>query len=280
MLKNEKPLWIIGSLMTLLLLPAVFIAGLITGHELSNDLPLSEDSLSAWVAALATVAIAVLTFILALETWKLRRSQDKQSADILEQSIKPELEVYLESSKLSFQFMNLYVENTGNGVAKDITFEIKGKNGSTFSPEEIVLIEEIERLNFIRNKMTSLGVQKKRSSFLFSFIELVEKVGNSAFDIKLAILVTYTNIAGKQYISESTIDLSEFKGITELGNGDPIHNLASEVEKIRKSFEGVVHSGQKSNNFNVRIHTKKDVEERRKKESEMLAEYKKIREGI
>ncbi|TCN75783.1 hypothetical protein EDB62_11250 [Vibrio crassostreae] len=275
-MKNEKPLWIIGSLLSLLLLPAVFIAGLITGQELSNELPLSEDSLSAWVAALATVAIAVLTFILALETWKLRRSQDKQSADLIEQSIKPELEIYLESSRISFQFMNLYIENTGNGVAKDIIFNIKGRDGLNYSSEEKALVDEFERLNFIQNNMASLGVQKKRSSFLFSFIELVKKVGNSAFDIKLIVEVSFTNISGKRYTSESIVDLSEFKGITELGNGDPVQNLSNEVEKIRKSFESVVHSGGQNKNFNVRIHTKRDVEDRRKKEVEMLEEYNRV----
>ncbi|RPA57530.1 hypothetical protein EGC86_20165 [Shewanella frigidimarina] len=272
-MSNEKPLWILGSLLMLLLLPVTFIAGLIAGNVISNEITLSDDSLSAWVAAYATVAIAVLTFILALETWKLRRSQDKQSADILEQSIKPELEVYLESSKISFQFMNLHVENTGNGLAKNVTFKITGVNGASFTDQEQVLVKEFNRLNFIKNSMASLGVQKTRSSFLFSFIDLKSEVGSEAFDIKLNISLAFTNVAGKEYTSESIIDLSEFKGITELGNGDPIQNIAKETEKIRKVFEGVVHNGGQSKNLNVRIHTKKDQEERQAKELEMIAEY-------
>ena len=47
----------------------------------------------------------------------------------------------------------------------------------------------------------------------------------------------YKDIEDREYSSESVLDFSEFKGITEIGGGDPIYNLYKETEKIRKIFE-------------------------------------------
>jgi hypothetical protein len=56
-------------------LPLMFILGWSIGNQRASATPLSPDSVSSWVSALATLAIAILTFILAKETWYLRLAQ-------------------------------------------------------------------------------------------------------------------------------------------------------------------------------------------------------------
>lgn len=72
--KNERTLLPFVVLIGVVAAPLIFIAGLIFGTELNTAIVLTSDSLSSWVGAIATVSIAVLTFILAKETWHLRIS--------------------------------------------------------------------------------------------------------------------------------------------------------------------------------------------------------------
>ena len=109
---EEKPLWIVVALVGLLLVPVIFIIGLVVGLNIDGNVSLSTDTLSSWITAFATVAIAVLTFVLAKETWYLRLAQLRQMEDLRIESIRPSLEFYLLSAPASFQFMNVYMGST------------------------------------------------------------------------------------------------------------------------------------------------------------------------
>lgn len=71
-MKNKSG-WVFGTLMILIVLTIFFFMGLSVGLGSQGDLVLSSDTLSAWVSALATVCIAILTIFLAKETWALRQ---------------------------------------------------------------------------------------------------------------------------------------------------------------------------------------------------------------
>ncbi len=256
---NEKPIWIIGALISILIIPSVFIVGLAIGLNMSTGSSLSNDTLSSWVGAFATVSIAMLTFILALETWKLRRLQNEQIDNIRKNEIRPNLEIYLESSPVSFQFMNLHVENNGKGIAKNIEFVFSGENGQKLNEYESAIVEKFNSLNLIRNGLANLGAGKNRSSFIFSFIDLTGELGGDIFEIKVNVKIMFSDSEGNKFDSQSTIDFSEFKGITEIGGGDPTYNLYKETEKIRKLFEGS-QSSMTSKRLNINVHTHKDRE--------------------
>ena len=76
--KNERSLIPLMSVIGLVSAPLIFILGIVAGSQIQLSSILTADSLSSWVSALATVAIAVLTFILAKETWYLREAQIEQ----------------------------------------------------------------------------------------------------------------------------------------------------------------------------------------------------------
>ncbi len=58
---------VLGTLRALIVLVIFFLVGLLVGRSLQRGLTLSVDTLSAWVTALATVCIAILTTFLAKE---------------------------------------------------------------------------------------------------------------------------------------------------------------------------------------------------------------------
>lgn len=254
---TEKPIWIIVALIGLLLSPVIFIVGMVFGIEINDNINFSSDTLSSWVAAFATVAIAVLTFVLAKETWYLRLAQIRQINELRKESIRPAIEFYLLSSPVSFQFMNVHIENNGKGIARNITFSFYGENGKKLSENEKEVVDNLLKLNILNKGMLALGSGKQRSSFIFSFIELSEKLGSAAFEIRIEVKIKFQDIEGLPYETMSILDFSEFKGISELGGGDPIYNLYKETEKVRKVLEGFTGSIS-SKRLNINLHTSED----------------------
>ena len=88
---DEKPIWIEVVLMSVLFVPIIFIIGLVVGINIEGQVNLSTDTLSSWISAFATVAIAMLTFILAKETWYLRLAQIQQIGELRKEAIRPNL---------------------------------------------------------------------------------------------------------------------------------------------------------------------------------------------
>lgn len=262
---EEKPLWVVLALIGLLLVPVIFIIGLVIGINVDGNISLSTDTMSSWISAISTVAIAVLTFILARETWYLRLAQIKQINELRKEAIRPNLEFYLLSAPASFQFMNVHIENNGKGVARNIKFAFSGENNEPFTENEQSVVDKLHELNILRNGMLALGSGKQRTSFIFSFIELADKMGDDAFDIRINVSMTYEDSEGRVYKSDSVVDFSEFKGVREIGGGDPTYNLYQETKKIREIFQSA-QGGMSSKRINVNSFSSQD----RKDEQEAI----------
>lgn len=262
---EEKPFWVVLALIGLLLVPVMFIIGLVIGINIYGNISLSTDTMSSWISAISTVAIAVLTFILARETWYLRLAQIKQINELRKEAIRPNLEFYLLSAPASFQFMNVHIENNGKGVARNIKFTFSGENNAPFTENEQSVVDKLHELNILRNGMLALGSGKQRTSFIFSFIELADKMGDDAFDIRINVSMTYEDSEGRAYKSDSVVDFSEFKGVREIGGGDPTYNLYQETKKIREIFQSA-QGGMSSKRINVNSFSSQD----RKDEQEAI----------
>lgn len=262
---EEKPFWVVLALIGLLLVPVIFIIGLVIGINIYGNISLSTDTMSSWISAISTVAIAVLTFILARETWYLRLAQIKQINELRKEAIRPNLEFYLLSAPASFQFMNVHIENNGKGVARNIKFTFSGENNAPFTENEQSVVDKLHELNILRNGMLALGSGKQRTSFIFSFIELADKMGDDAFDIRINVSMTYEDSEGRAYKSDSVVDFSEFKGVREIGGGDPTYNLYQETKKIREIFQSA-QGGMSSKRINVNSFSSQD----RKDEQEAI----------
>ncbi len=277
--KNERSLIPLVSVIGLVSAPLIFILGMVAGSQIQLSSILTADSLSSWVSALATVAIAVLTFILAKETWYLREAQIEQVNSLRKENIRPSVSVTLKNSDISFNLMMINVSNLGKGIARNVNFKFIDKNGAEISEGENVIVDHFLKLHIFSNGMHSLGINQKVDSFLFSFFELKGKLeGDDIFTPFFKIVVSYTDVEGNDYSNELTIDFAELKGITEIGGGDPLHKMAGDLKKLREQFERMTNSSSKK--LHVNTYTSKDREAQRKADEERIAEYKKQQEKV
>lgn len=229
---KDKFTWGIGLLMIGLVVAIFFILGLSLGMSSQGLVALGNDTLSAWVAAIATVVIALLTIFLAIETWKLRSVQVTQIEQIRKDSIKPSVSLYLKSSPVSFNIIDIHITNDGAGTAQNIKFKFTNKSKEA---QEVYdhLQEQFSKLVILSDGISSLGAGEKRTSFLFSFFEISEIFGDKLFEYFAEIDIEFQDIEGKTYTSKAHFKFMEYKGISNFEE-DPVHKISSSLEKIQK----------------------------------------------
>jgi len=248
----------------MLLLPVVFIVGLIIGINIDGTITLSQDNLSSWVTAFATVIIAILTIVLAKETWALRNIQLNQIETIRKDSIKPNIDFYLKSSPAAYSFIDIHIINNGTGSAQNITFNFINNNAE--EPEVFEHVKTLfEKLNILKYGISSLGVKEKRIGFVLNFIELNQTHKDVIFNTNFTVHINYEDIEGQKYKSKSTMNFSEFLGISELG-GNPLYKISNSIEKLQNDFNSFS-KGRSSSKIKVDTYTSKD---RKKAEEEVL----------
>lgn len=257
--------------MALIALTIMFLIGLSVGVGSQGNLSFSNDTLSAWVSALATVCIAILTIFLAKETWALRQVQLTQIEQIRKDSIKPNIDVYLKSSPAGFNFIDVHIINNGSGPAQNIKFDFTNKNPDGFDVFQS-LEESFSNLVILNDGISSLGAGESRSSYLFSFIDLHKKYGDKALEYYSEVGIAYQDLEGKEYISRAHFNFSEYKGISELGGGDPLYKISSTLEKIQKEI-GHFASGFKK--LKTDVYTSDDRKRERKQWEEQRDEMAK-----
>lgn len=225
----------------LVIVPLVFILGLAFGAQFGSNGALTQDSISSWVSAAATVSIAVLTIVLARETWILREIQMEQVNRIRIEAIRPEVQVELVPSDHGMNLMLIRISNRGKGVAKGVSFSLTNRDGSPATAETNPIFEDIAKLGVIRRGITSIGVGQTIESFVLNFFDLRGKLGaENVLTPYLSVTVSYADAEGNVYSNQYVMDFSEYEGITQVGGGNPLHKLASELEKVRKKIESAV----------------------------------------
>lgn len=82
---------------------SVFFAGVLwDGYDIILAMMAlgSSGVYASWVSAFATVAIAILTVVLAKETWALRKAQNKQVDSLRKETLRPQVSVTLEPRRI------------------------------------------------------------------------------------------------------------------------------------------------------------------------------------
>ncbi len=263
--------WVISSLLLIILLPIVFIIGIQVGISIEGSVSLSQDNLSSWVAALSTVVIAVLTIVLAKETWSLRLIQLSQIEEIRRSSIKPSIGLYLKQNPVGFNFIDVHIENNGSGIAQNVKFKFKNVNNSASDVFES-LSKKISQLVILNDGISSLSSGEKRSSFLFSFIDLHSEFGDKALECIIEVDIKFKDIEGTKYSSKSLFNFAEYKGISQLGGGDSLRKISSHLEKMQKDI-GHITSGFKK--IKTDVYTRKDRKIEEQEWEENIEQYQK-----
>ncbi len=262
--ENERSLIPLLIVSGIVIAPLIFILGIVFGSQIQIANILTADSLSSWVAALATVAIAILTFVLAKETWYLREAQIAQVNELKRENIRPNVSVTLVSSPSELNFMIARIHNQGKGIARNIKFTFLDDGEKEIKHLDSEIVDEFLKLHVFSEGMHSLGIEQKIESFLFSFFDLKNKIkGADIFSTYFKIKISYEDVEGTPYFNELTIDFKEFKGITDIGGGEPLHKIAGDMKKLREQFERMLRSS--SQRLHINTYSATDREEERSK---------------
>jgi hypothetical protein len=223
-------------------LPVIFIIGWALGSQDTGKTSLAPDSASAWISALATLAIAILTFILAKETWYLREVQVQQLAELKRENIRPNVSVQLDPNRVGMNFIDVKVSNLGKGIARKITVAFLDRQGNPIPAGSDPVVEKFRKLAMFRQGIESMGIGQVISSFVFSFFDLGKELKGDIFAPVLSMVIRFEDVEGTQYKNEFVVDFAQYEGLSELGGGDPLHLLSQEVKKLREIFDTVKQS--------------------------------------
>ncbi|MBY6034848.1 hypothetical protein KUV59_16855 [Marinobacter daepoensis] len=275
--ENERsliPLLIVSGVVAA---PIIFILGLVTGSQIQLSNLLTADSLSSWTSALATVAIAILTFILAKETWYLREAQIEQVNELKRENIRPNVSLRLKNSPVSFNLIEVEINNLGKGIARNLKFKFSDSSGSEIFETDNPIVDEFLKLHIFSEGIHSLGIGQKVESFLFSFFDLKGKLdGDDVFSPFFKIEITFSDVNGEQYSNELVVDFKEYKGVSEVGGGDPLHKIADDLNKLTEQFGKVVNSSP--NRLQVNTYSSADREEESRLRQQRYEDWKKQQE--
>lgn len=221
----------------ILFLAAVVIA-LVIGWAIGRQGPqpagLTNDSASSWVSAVATLAIAILTFVLAKETWELRKAQAAQLQELRRENLRPNINFQLESSKVGMNFADVKLANLGKGIARRITVGFLDRQGVEVQEGSNVVVDEFLKLAIFRKGIESMGIGQTISSYLINFPILVGKLEGQLSNGWIHMVIKYEDIEGTHYANEFVVDFSQFEGLSQLGGGDPLYLISQEVRKFRE----------------------------------------------
>ncbi|NQT71121.1 MAG: hypothetical protein HQ552_16270 [Desulfobacteraceae bacterium] len=192
------------------------------------------------VVTISTVAYAILTWNLVSETRRMREVQTE-----------PKIEITLNSLDFAINIVRLYVRNIGLGPAKNIRFTSHITSGGKAAEK---LLEEFNKTNFLKVGLKYFGPGHELHS---GYTQMTKD-----FDAKIASVliydVEYESVTGKKYKDQITIDISERKGMNQLGKPN-LYAIAKSIEAIQKEFSHVV-SGFKKIHADVYTTEDRDIE--------------------
>jgi hypothetical protein len=205
------------------------------------------------VVTISTAAYAILTWSLVSETKRMREVQTE-----------PRIEITLKSLDFAINIVRLHIRNIGLGPAINIKFTSHISSGGEVAEK---LLEEFNKANFLKVGLKYFGPGHE----LHSGYTQITKDFDAKITSVLIYDVEYESVTGKKYKDQITIDMSEQKGMNQLGKPN-LYTIAQSIEAIQQGFSHVL-SGFK------KIHT--DIytaEDRNKKEADEMAFIERIKE--
>ena len=173
------------------------------------------------VVTISTVAYAILTRSLVSETKKMREVQTE-----------PRIEIILKPLDSAINIVRLNVRNIGLGPAKNVKFTSNVSSGGEGAEK---LLGEFNKANFLKTGLKYFGPGHELHS---GYTQITKD-----FDAKVASVLIYgleyESITGKKYSDQITIDLSELKGMNQLGKPN-LYAITQSIEAIQKDFSHVL----------------------------------------
>jgi hypothetical protein len=181
------------------------------------------------VSALATVAIAWLTFELARENRKLRKAGQE-----------PQVVAYLVPHPDGNGAINIVFANIGLGLAKDVVFNIVGDE-EDFKAHKILLktLRGAAPINVIPSG------EKIVALFGVGF-ELFGNLGENPIEpLKpFTVKMEFSDINGKRRSTLSDIDIRQFSGLTGLMNRPALREIEGALKSMDKRFDIIARAAE------------------------------------
>lgn len=225
-------------LMALLLAVVFMLIGISLGATFTGRTEFLSDSAPTWIASIATVVIALLTIVLALETHAMRSLQQTQIDKIRGDSIRPNLDLHLGFSPAAFNFADLVLRNSGLGMARDVRITFVHVDGRGSEEHANGIITQLRKPSFTANGVSTLGPNRELSSFVISFLELAEDANEPVMDVCIEAHIECLDEDREVHNYVSIIDMAEFRGISELG-GRPAYDTVKQLKRIGDTFESL-----------------------------------------
>lgn len=179
---------------------------------------------SAIATSGATVAIAILTMVLAIETWSMRNQQQRQIQQEVINSVRPLVVIELVEGRV-INDRTMVIKNLGKGIAFNVSFEIVGEGSSPEAEEKI--IDRISSHGFVKKGIKNLGIGQVIDSHIFLFPEIGKGVLEASFNIQ----VEFEDIYGNKYKNKFIFDMAEYENTERLG-GKPDNERNDHLKKI------------------------------------------------
>jgi len=174
---------------------------------------------SGSVTALATIAIAALTWLLAIENRRLRKA-----------GTEPKVVAYLLPHPDGTGAINFVVANIGQGPAKNVRFELD------FDESDFVQ-HEAQLFNDKRRVRTNILPQGEKISALFGISYKLAGIDNKQEILKpFTVNITYDDLRGKLRTSTHILNVSQFLGLKGLFGKPTIREIADSLEGINNNI--------------------------------------------
>ena len=172
------------------------------------------NSNSGAITAIATAVLVIVTIVYVIFTYWIVRATNR-----------PEITVYLRPHEVDVNFVVLWIENAGTGVARKVRFT----GDLSLGFESITSIKDI---GFLKNGIDVLGPGQKIEHCLGSILENPEALKRAPFEIT----VTYSDSSANHEEKKNFhLNSREFIGVGTIG-GSPPHEIAKTAKEIQKDL--------------------------------------------
>ena len=212
-------------------------------QDMLNFIATNLANVGAVVTAFATLALFMVTWVLAKETRRLARLTSQ-----------PQVVASIQTNPWGSMFADIHVQNTGNATAFDIqvAFDPPLTVEDPVEPSDPVPLQTISLLK----------PGQSLDSYLAPFSDIID-------DIHTVTVSWKRDPADNARESLSyTVRVADIRGMSHLGNGDPVIQIADDIRKLREDFHKVATGWQKPKVDIVTSADRRKEREQRQRERE------------
>lgn len=217
------------------------------------------NSNSGAIMVIFTAVVAVSIVVYAIMAWGLI----SETRRIREAQIEPKIVITLKCLDSAADIVQLHVKNIGPGSARNVRFTSCTISGGD---EAGRFLEELGKTNFLKAGLNHFGPGNELYS---GYVRMIKNIDAGAAPV-LDCDVEYESITGRKYKDRITIDMSELKGINQIGRPD-LYSIARSLEAIRNDLSSMINEHKK---IRADIYT---AEDRAREEAEEVAIIEKLK---